>query len=128
MRILVDTNVWVHHFRRSDNELAHWLEEDLVLCHPIVIGEISMGALRRRGDLLITFFEMNQTKIATWEETHHLVEERRLYGRGIQWNDAQLLASALLSDVKLWTRDRRLHEIADTLGIAYYDQNGNKKR
>ena len=117
--VLVDTNVWVDHFRANNPTLALLLEEGDVLCHPIVVGELSMGGLRDRTQTLDDLKELGTPPVATVDETHRMVEGRRLYGRGIQWNDAQLLASAVLGGAKLWTSDRRLREIAVEMNCAF---------
>jgi predicted nucleic acid-binding protein len=42
-----------------------------------------------------------------------------LFGLGIGWIDAHLLASAQLTpSTLLWTRDRRLRRAAETIGLA----------
>jgi predicted nucleic acid-binding protein len=52
------------------------------------------------------------------DELFSLVELRRLYRRGIGITDLHLIASALLDkSLSIWTRDRRLGEIAEELGI-----------
>jgi hypothetical protein len=49
----------------------------------------------------------------------HLVREEALFGRGIGYVDVHLLASIRLSPgTLLWTRDRRLREVAAWLGLA----------
>jgi len=47
------------------------------------------------------------------------VRARNLHGRGIGWIDAHLLAAALVADVRLWTADARLAELASELAVAY---------
>jgi predicted nucleic acid-binding protein len=48
-----------------------------------------------------------------------LVEREWLYGRGLGWIDAHLLASARLSSASFWTLDRRLSKIASALDLAF---------
>lgn len=100
--------------------LGMLLEEDFVLCHPIVIGELSMGDLKERRSLLLHLSRLNRPRTATWRETREFVEKRELYGRGVQWNDVQLLASCVLEPgCKLWTRDVRLAVMAEDCGVEY---------
>ena len=48
----------------------------------------------------------------------HLVEERRLWGRGLSAVDVALLASAVVTPgVALWTRDKRLRQAARDMGV-----------
>jgi hypothetical protein len=53
------------------------------------------------------------------DEVVALVRARRLFGRGIGWIDAHLLASSLVSGAQLYTADVPLAGIARGLGIAY---------
>jgi predicted nucleic acid-binding protein len=87
--------------------------------HPYVIGELSMGNLHDRTRLLHGLGQMDQALKADDVEVFGLIEANRLFGSGIGWVDAHLLASALLTDdVTLWTRDRRLNAAAERLGCA----------
>jgi predicted nucleic acid-binding protein len=117
--ILVDTSVWVEHLRRGLPGLADVLDQGLVLVHPFVVGELACGNLENRREILDLLAALPVAVSATDDEVLHLLEERRLMGRGIGWFDAHLLASALLSEAPLWTRDRRLVETARHLGIEF---------
>jgi predicted nucleic acid-binding protein len=115
--ILVDTSVWVEHLRRGLPGLADLLDQGLVLVHPFVIGELACGNLENRREILDLLAALPMAVTATDDEAMHLIEERGLSGRGIGCVDAHLLASTLLSDAVLWSRDRRLAETAMHLGI-----------
>jgi predicted nucleic acid-binding protein len=117
--ILVDTSVWVDHFRRGDVELAARLNQGEVLMHPFVLGEIALGSLRRRKPVLNDLSALPQTKVASDDEVLMFIERHRLSGTGIGWVDAHLLGAVQLTDgARLWTRDRRLHGIATRMGTA----------
>jgi len=116
--ILVDTSVWVDHLRQGIPLLSDLLTAGEVATHPFVIGELACGNLANRGELLRLFSALPTVTIATHAEALHLIETRRLHGVGMGWIDIHLLASALLSRTPLWTRDRKLHSIAKTLGVA----------
>jgi predicted nucleic acid-binding protein len=48
-----------------------------------------------------------------------LIEAAGVFGQGIGYVDAHLLAAARLSpDTKLWSRDKRLAAAAERLGVA----------
>jgi len=106
--ILVDTSVWVAHFRTGSSMLADLLSETLVLMHPFVIGELACGNLKNRTRILSDLEALPSAVSATHGEVIRLLEFRKLWGLGIGWIDAHLLASALLSDCQLWTLDERL--------------------
>jgi hypothetical protein len=117
--VLVDTCVWVRHFRQRNPLLSAMLEDGEVWCHPIVVGELSMGTLKDRRQTVIDLAKLNRPPIASFAETRQMVESRRLWGRGIQWNDANILASSVLGGVPLWTFDLRLKEISEEMGVSF---------
>jgi predicted nucleic acid-binding protein len=118
--ILVDTSVWIDHLRIGDPRLTVLLQEAQVLAHPWVIGELALGQLSRRSEILGLLSNLPQAKTATEAEVMTLVETQPLFGLGIGYVDAHLLAATLLTtDASLWTRDKRLAAAAADLGISY---------
>lgn len=117
--ILVDTSVWIEHLRRSHGDLAALLMAGDVACHPFVIGEIAVGSLRRRTEILALLANLPAVVPATDDDALAVVHEHDLAGRGIGWVDVHLLASALLTRIPLWTIDRRLQSAARSLGVAW---------
>jgi predicted nucleic acid-binding protein len=118
--ILVDTSVWIAHFRKGVPALAASLEGGLVLAHPFVVGEVACWNLRNRTGILTDLQELPLAVLATHEEVIQLIEGRRLWGLGIGWIDANLLASALISQCRLWTLDGRLGRAAAAAGVKLY--------
>jgi predicted nucleic acid-binding protein len=117
--ILVDTSVWVDHLRDGDSALATVLERGRALAHPWVTGELALGRLRDRAGVLQLLDQLPQAVVATSAELLAFVEHHELFGVGIGYVDAQLLASTRLTeDAELWTHDRRLHAVAERLGVA----------
>lgn len=119
--ILVDTSVWVHHFRTGSARLAVLLDDAQVVCHRFVIGELACGNLANRQETLILLAALPQAQAAEHEEVLRFVESRRLVGRGLGWVDAHLLASALLTKCALWTLDKPLRRAAVELRVAAFD-------
>ncbi len=117
--VIVDTCVWIRHFRERNPLLAAMLEDGEVWSHPIVVGELSMGTLKNRGQTITDLTNLKRPPIASASETHKMVESRKLWGLGIQWNDAQILASSLISHVPIWTFDLRLNDIAKGMGLSF---------
>ncbi|TGN94322.1 type II toxin-antitoxin system VapC family toxin [Burkholderia sp. USMB20] len=121
MSVLIDTSVWVEHFRRPLPALIQLLRVDDVLTHPLVILELTCGTppeprARTLGDLAL----LRQTRLATPAEVADWIERERLYGRGCGAVDCTLLASVLLTpSTRLWTRDRRLAQLAEQFGVHY---------
>jgi predicted nucleic acid-binding protein len=117
--ILVDTSVWVDHLRANDETLAELLHSQAVLAHPFVIGELALGNMRRRETVLAALADLPQSGVATDAEVLTFIDRHALFGRGIGYVDAHLLAAArLTAGARLWTRDRRLQEVARDLGLA----------
>jgi predicted nucleic acid-binding protein len=116
--MLVDTSVWINHFRRSNDELDYLLVEGHVMTHPFVIGEIACGSMRDRKEVLRLFEALPLTPVASHGEVLEFVDRARLHGSGLGWIDVHLLASAKLAHVPLWSADRGLREAAIRLGLA----------
>lgn len=115
--ILVDTSIWVDHLRRGNQRLVALLEEGQVLTHPFVVGELACGSLRNRAEVLTLLQTLPEAKVAEHREVMEFVERSQLFGHGVGWIDAHLLASALLSGTALWTADQQLARVASVLKI-----------
>lgn len=121
--ILVDTAVWIDHLRDNDAHLAGLLDAGTVLGHPWVTGELALGSLQNRVEILRLLDDLAQATIATATEVRELVEQHKLFSLGIGYVDAQLLAAIMLTpDAALWTRDRQLQAAAQLAGAAYAPQ------
>lgn len=118
--LLVDTNVWIDHFRKASDALSHHLIEGEVLMHPLVRGELALGQFRNRRSIMEFLADMPEAREVTHEEAFTLIENRKLMGRGIGLIDVMLLGSALITrDCRLWTGDQRLASVAAECGVAY---------
>lgn len=117
--VLVDTSVWVEHLRAGHRGLGAMLLADAVTCHPFVVGELACGNLRNRAEILGLLRALPQATVAADDEVLRFVETHGLMGRGIGWVDAHLLAAAVLSGVRVWTRDGRLRQAAAELGLSH---------
>jgi len=119
--VLVDSSVWVAHFRKSNNLLQSLLATDQVLSHPLIVLELACGtppAPRERtlGDLK----KLQQSIVATTDETLELIEREQLQDLGCGAVDVSLLASVLLTpDTLLWTVDKNLDALSARLGVAF---------
>jgi len=114
---LVDTSVWVDHLRARNARLNSLLQDGQVICHPFVVGELACGNLRNRQEILGLLTALPEATISEHREVLHLVDAARLFGRGLGWVDAHLLASALLTGCAFWTLDRPLRKAAAALKI-----------
>lgn len=117
--VLVDTSVWVEHFRNGNIGLEALLNDGRVICHVFIIGELACGNLKNRSQILSLLHELPMALHAEHEEVMRVIENYRLMGKGLGYIDMHLLASVMLTHVPLWTLDKRLKEVSSTLGIAY---------
>ena len=118
MRVLVDTNIWIDHLRKTEPVLVDLLERDQVCVHQSVITELALGNLKNRSFFLKMLERLMIVRNVDDQGVRHLVEERRLWGRGLSAVDAALLASVVVtSGVSLWTRDKRLRQAARDVGV-----------
>lgn len=117
--ILADTTIWIDHLRAGDPTLASCLDEGQVLMHPLVLGELALGKLRNRRELLALWRRLPQALVATDAEVLYFIEQWQLAGKGIGYFDAHLLTSVRISNARgLWTRDKRLGNLAAALGCG----------
>jgi predicted nucleic acid-binding protein len=116
--ILADTSVWVDHLNRGDRTLERVLRADQVLMHPFVLGEVALGSLRNRSAALEILHDIPRVVCADDREVLRLIDDWELFGSGIGYTDAHLLAAVLLTPkAQLWTRDRRLRTVARQLAL-----------
>ncbi len=120
--ILVDTSVWVDHLRSSETLLANLLERDFVVIHELVIGELACGNLNNRNEILSLLSSLPRCSPASHEEVLFFIESKGLMGRGVGYIDNALLTAAVMNDLTIWTRDKRLLTLATELGCVFQAQ------
>lgn len=116
--VLVDTSVWVSHLRRGDAHLKALLIDAQAVCHPYIIGELACGNLKNRLEILSLLQSLPSATLAEHKEVMRFMEDHHLMGQGLGYLDVHLMASALLSGVPIWTREKRLHRVSTELGIS----------
>ncbi len=118
--ILVDSSVWIDHLRAGEPALLDILNAGLVLAHPFVVGELACGKLKNRTEVLSLLQDLPAAPVATDEEVLFFIERHGLMGRGIGYVDAHLLSAISLTGTgRLWTRDKRLCAIAESMSLAF---------
>jgi predicted nucleic acid-binding protein len=117
--VLVDTSIWVDHFNLGDNSLKYLLNENDVATHPFILGELACGNIKNRK-LIFTFLNaLPSISEISKEEFYLILDQHRLFGIGLGFIDIHLLASALISQCLIYTRDKILLASAIKLKIAY---------
>jgi len=117
--VLVDTSVWINHFRRGEHHLAKLLMDAEVACHSFIIGELACGNIGNRAEILNLLRSLPSAPAIDLDEYLYFVERNQLYGTGIGFVDVHLLASAKLARVPLWTYDKKLKDAASSLDLYY---------
>ena len=118
--ILVDTSVWIDHFRAGNKRLSDLLTSTQVLIHPFIIGELACGNLHNRAEILKLLGRLPQARIASDSEVLYFIEKQTLMGRGVGYIDVNLLASVSLTQpCRLWTRDKNLGVVASELKLGW---------
>lgn len=119
MMALVDTSIWVDHLRDGDPALSRMLDDGQVLMHPFIVGELALGGLRQRRQILDWLIGLPTCPVATHDEALGFIDRHALDGAGVGYVDAHLLAAVRLEGTaRLWTRDKRLAGVARRLGVA----------
>ncbi|MBP6190833.1 MAG: type II toxin-antitoxin system VapC family toxin [Acinetobacter sp.] len=121
MNVLIDTSVWVDHFKYGNAHLIQLLEQDFALTHPMVILELACGTPPApRSQTLNAIAQLRHSESATDFEVMAWIEQQQLYGLGCGLVDLSLLAATQLTpQTKLWTLDKRLQQLALRFDLAY---------
>ena len=118
--ILVDTSIWIDHLHRSEPDLVALLDDERVATHPMIVGELALGSIRNRTEVIALLSDLPAVVSSTHSECLELVEAGRLHGRGLSLVDAHLLASVTLTpESSIWTRDRNLAAAASEMSLAW---------
>jgi len=117
--ILADTTVWIDFLAGKASSLAlrALLAANRVVCHPAVRGEIALGSIARRDEILRLLAQLPRAPVIGDDEVFALIETCKLCASGIGWIDAQLLAAAMAGRHVIWTGDKRLARVAARLGV-----------
>ena len=117
--VLIDTSIWISHFRENNRHLKELLMDESVACHPFIIGELACGDIKNRKEILSLLNSLPQVQFAEDNEILQFIEHKKLMGLGIGLIDVHLLASSLLTSLPLWTADKRLRTTASKFNILY---------
>lgn len=117
--ILVDTSIWIDHFRHTEPQLVQLLDQGDVVMHPFVLGELALGHVPGIAGMIDDLSRLAQATAASSDEVLKFIMDRKLSGLGVGYVDAHLLASAALTpEMLIWTRDKRLLAVARSLSLS----------
>jgi len=117
--VLVDTSVWVEHLRSGNIGLENLLNDDHVICHLFIVGELACGNFSNRSEILSLLQALPLANHAEHEEVMHFVENYSLMGKGLGYVDMHLIVAAMLNRVPIWTLDKKLKGVSSKLGLEY---------
>jgi hypothetical protein len=116
--ILADTSIWIDHFRAGNSDLHAQLANQNIVIHPFVVAELALGSLQDRLQTLGYLDRLPQARVAQLSEVRRMIEASSLWSQGMGLIDAHLVASTFLNPATLlWTKDKRLRDVAKSLGI-----------
>jgi len=117
--VLVDTSIWVTHLRQGSRQLEKLLMDAEVMCHPFIIGELACENLKNRNEIISLLQSLPLAPTIEFDEFIFFIDRNHLMGKGIGFVDVNLLASAQLAGVPLWTAEKRLKSAADQLELTF---------
>ena len=117
--VLVDTSVWVSHLRNGNTNLANLLNNGDVICHPFIVGELACGNLKNRAEILSLLQALPMSIEAEQDEVMTFIENNQLMGKGLGYIDVHLLAAASLTEVPIWTIDKKLDAVSQEMGLNF---------
>jgi len=117
--ILVDTSVWIKHFRSPNESLVSLLSDNQVVIHEFIIGELACGQLKFRSEILGLLQSLPLLPTSSHDEVLYMINKRKLYASGIGWVDSHLVASTLVANNRIWSFDKSLISIAEKLNISF---------
>ena len=119
MKLLIDTSAWIEHLKGSTEAIREILldEDTVLLVHPLVVAELMLGGIKSGSEVLVLLKKQERAIEATSSELLLFIEKNSIYGKGVGIVDCGLLMSCLLSDATILTYDKKLRELAGSLGI-----------
>jgi len=108
--ILVDTSIWIDHFRFINTNLIEYLNAGQVVCHPLIIGELACGSIKNRDKILSLLQDLPVVNCMEHDAVLQFINENKLWGKGMGYIDVSILSSAVLTGIPLWTLDKQLME------------------
>ena len=115
--ILVDTSVWIDHFRNENKLLASLLSNGAVVMHEFILGELAIGNFKNRKPILDLLDSIPKISKLTLSEFLFFVERNSFWGKGVGFVDLHILGATKLEGIKIWTLDKRLNSLASLLDL-----------
>ncbi|TVR29811.1 MAG: type II toxin-antitoxin system VapC family toxin [Spirochaetaceae bacterium] len=118
---LVDTSVWVAFFRGQPGakQLAEFCAGNAALLHPWVLGELLLGGLSAQNRTLLD--SLDRVPEPSTDDLLSAIVTHQLSSRGIGLVDVAIVHAALSEQLRIWTFDKPLGDVAREVGISLAD-------
>ena len=110
-KVLVDSSVWISHFKKTDATLIGLLENDLVLTHALVLQELYLGRPKGKEFIFNLLGKLTTLPTLSTPEIFVFIEKRRLVGQGVGIVDTHLLGAAFFAQAEIYTHDKNLKKV-----------------
>ena len=119
--MIVDTCVWVDHFRREVAVLSRLCRERRAPVHHDVFGEVMLGCGEERDEIVEEIRLLPPIDRPGIKDIEEAINRHGIACKRIGWVDAVLLCTAVIDDrcPTLLTFDKRLMREAIRLGVAF---------
>ena len=117
--VVVDTSVWIDFLHKGNSDMEELLMRGNVATHELIIGELSCGNIKNRESFLEMINKLPIVESVLFNELIFFIDKHKLYGKGLGFIDCHILASAYLHNIKLWTKDKKLNQLAGELSIQF---------
>lgn len=118
--ILIDSSVWIDHFRSTSSNLVLMLSQGSILQHPFVTAEIALGSVKDPKTVTSLLNLLPQANHVEDAAILEFISDYGIASSGLGLVDTHLLATAVIGNrCKLWTRDKRLAAKAAEMNCAF---------
>lgn len=121
MKMIADSSIWIDHLKKANPVFQSKLEDLDVYTHSAVILELALGNLKNRKEVLGYFEFLPKATEASVTEIMQMVNQFKLFGIGLGAIDVQILASAKLSQLAIFTRDQAMIRAMKVLKIDRFE-------
>ena len=104
--ILVDTSIWIDHFKKKNEILSQWILDGMVCTHSLIIQEICLGDFKQKVKIIDSLKHLIIIPMISHQEFILFSTKHNFRKVGVV--DVHLIASAILSRCSIMTSDKSL--------------------
>lgn len=121
-KVLIDTSVWISHWKKEDKVLSQLLRDGRVVLHDFVEGEIACGNAALQSAFLGPFRFLVRIPCGKHSDVLSFISSHKLRSIGIWYVDVNLVYSCMISGCEIYTHDKNLLKIAKHLDIHFENE------